>query len=474
MQNPGSMPEPPANRGNINRWYWLLAGGALVVILIAVLVPRPESAPATSTSTNLPAGDTAAASRTAGAGRRPSPRSWNLAPGVSAEEVVTNKVIRFARQRREVLRNFAKQLNVEVPAGFEQFFDAVEAGRWEDIHDQFEALMQTNNSVRNSEGGRVLWPVISETYGVAEAAHNWPAQQLLDFGQAVLGSLRPNMVYVGGNDAGRYIPTLLNETSDGEKHVILTQNAFADSSYLRYLQFLYPDRFNALKEDDHQTAFQDYTTDAAKRLEHDQQFPNEPKQILPGENIQSSEGRVQISSHVAVMAVNEKLLQMLMTKNPELTFAICQSFPFKSTYADAAPLGPLMELRATDPQNALTAEHASESVDYWRATSQQLLANPAADSPVVRQAYAKMAKDQAALFMNRNFNAQAEENFKVACQLCPGSPEVVFSYVNFLSSQNRLADALPVVENAAKVVPADPTLRALLDHLQEAKRTGHF
>ena len=52
-----------------------------------------------------------------------------------------------------------------------------------------------------------------ETYGVAEIAHLWPAQQVLDYGEAVLGSLRPGMVYVGGTDAGRFIPTLLNETS---------------------------------------------------------------------------------------------------------------------------------------------------------------------------------------------------------------------------------------------------------------------
>ena len=53
-----------------------------------------------------------------------------------------------------------------------------------------------------------MWQAVHETYGVAEVAHDWPAQKLLDYGQAVLDSLRPGMVYVGGTDAGRFIPTL--------------------------------------------------------------------------------------------------------------------------------------------------------------------------------------------------------------------------------------------------------------------------
>src|SRR5437899_5063592 len=106
-----------------------------------------------------------------------------------------------------------------------------------------------------------------------------------------------------------------------------------------------------LTEEDTQKAFKDYVTDAQKRLDHDQQFPDEPKQIRPGEDIRVIDGKVQVSGQVAVMAINERLLQTLMSKNPDASFAIEESFPFKSTYAGAVPLGPIMELRATDEQN---------------------------------------------------------------------------------------------------------------------------
>ena len=59
-----------------------------------------------------------------------------------------------------------------------------------------------------------LFAALFETHGVAEIAHDWPAQQLLDYGNSVLGALRPGMIYLGGTDAGRFIPTLLNDTED--------------------------------------------------------------------------------------------------------------------------------------------------------------------------------------------------------------------------------------------------------------------
>src|SRR5947207_14598523 len=100
-----------------------------------------------------------------------------------------------------------------------------------------------------------LWPAILESFGVAESAHDWPAQKLLDYGNAILGSLRPEMVYVGGTDPGRFIPTLLNETGEGERHVVLTQNALADNSYLDYVRFLYNDRLATLSKEDSDAAF---------------------------------------------------------------------------------------------------------------------------------------------------------------------------------------------------------------------------
>jgi len=381
---------------------------------------------------------------------------------------VAQKVSQFVRSRQEILHGLAKHLKFKVPPAFDKFLATAEKGNWEEIQQSWKSLKKAREDNDWSEGASMLWPVITETYGVAETAHTWPAQKLLDFGQAVLGSLRPNMVYVGGNDAGRYIPTLLNETSDGERHIVLSQNAFADASYLAYVRFLYSDRLATLTSDDSQRGFQNYLADAQKRVQHDQQFPNDPRQIRPGEDVRITDNRVQVSGQVAVTAINEKLFQTLMEKNPNMSFAINQSWvAFQSTYASAVPLGPIMELRN---QDGLTPERAAQAVDYWRTTTQQLLSDPAiTGSSPVRLAFGEMASNQAALLLDRKYVAEAEQTFRMAAELLPANPAVVFRYVSFLTGQKRFDDAIPVVQNAAHLAPDNQQFRDLLAQLQRNK-----
>jgi hypothetical protein len=388
-------------------------------------------------------------------------------PAPDAREVVTGKVSRFAQDRLGVVRAMAKRYKVEVPKDVERFFAAVEAGRWEELKDLFGSLKKLRDSSEAPEDFRKLWPAILETFGVAEAAHDWPAQKLLDYGEAVLGSLRPDMVYVGGTDSGRFIPTLLNETSDGERHVVLTQNALADGTYLEYLRFLYSDRITTLTQEDSQCAFQDYMSDAEKRYAHDQQFPDEPKQVRPGEDIHTTDGHIQVSGQMSVMAINEKLFQMMMDKNPNLSFALEESFPFKSTYPNAVPLGPIMELGVPDAQKTFTAAAAAQAVDYWRAASQSLLEG--SDNPgdsAVANTYSKMAVAQAKLLESHNFATEAEQTYRLATDMAPSSPQAVFCYAGFLLGQKRFAEAIPVVETAVNGAPDNQQLRDLLQNLK--------
>ncbi len=468
MQTPlQPSPEQGRARPSHPRWPWLILAVVLVVA-IAIFIPRPERQSPAAASTNAPTSLWKVTTSSSRYSRAVPPR-WHAPPGLTAEEVVTNKLNQFVRNRRELLHKMAEQFKAPVPAEYQRFFDVLDAGDWNQVTNLFEALNNSRDIA--PEARRTFWPLLMETYGVADIVHQWPAQQLLDYGQAVLGSLRPDMVYVGGTDPGRFIPTLLNETSEGDRHMVLTQNALADASYLQYLQFLYGDRLSVVAAGDSQKAFMDYTADAQKRLLHDQQFPNEPKQIRPGEDIRNTDGRVQVSGQLAVMAINENLFRMLMERNPNLSFAIEESFPFKSTYADASVLGPIMELGVKDGQNALTPERAAESVDYWRAMSLQLSSGGAADDlTLARQAYAKMAAGQARLLLDRNYAAQAEEDLRIANQICPWSPEVIFSYVQLLTQQGRFADATAVAENAVKAAPDNPQIGNLLEQLRKLKR----
>jgi tetratricopeptide (TPR) repeat protein len=397
-----------------------------------------------------------------------------LASQQTAQEIVAGKLMKFGKNRREVARAIARRLNVKVPDEVERFFDAVEGGRWDDIDAAHKAMLEDEKQFNQPKSAELheFWRSIQETWGAAREAQNWPAQRLLDYGNSILDSLRPGMIYAGGTDPGCFIPTMMNETGDGDKHITLTQNALADGTYLKYLDVLYGDQMATLTQDDSQRAFQDYLADAQKRLEHDQQFPNEPKQVKPGEDVKVVDGKVQVSGQIAVMAINEKLFQMLMDKNPNASFAMEESFPFQSMYGSASALGPIIEMGSAQQQSDLNATQAAQSVDYWQTAAQQLLSDP--ETPQgsdARKAHSKLISSQAGLLVDHGLSAEAEQEFRIALQLTPESPEAVFRYINLLMSQNRVADALPVVENAIKAAPDNQQFQGLRNNLNDIKKS---
>jgi hypothetical protein len=249
------------------------------------------------------------------------------------------------------------------------------------------------------------------------------------------------------------VPELLNETS-GDPHIIVTQNALADGTYLDYVRELYGDQFTALSPEDLQSGFQKYTADAQKRLQHDLDYPDEPKQVLPGENLQMVDGHLQVSGQVAVMAINQLLLQSLMEKNPDVSFAIQQSFPFQNTYSAALPLGPLMELNAQSGQNQFTADVATQSVDYWSSVTQSLLANPnATGSDYTLRAYSHDVNSTANLLAANNFTDQAEQAYALASQLFPGNPEPVNGLAQLLTQTGHADQAQTLINQFVSKYP---------------------
>jgi hypothetical protein len=419
---------------------------------------RPGAVGPPVAASQLAPGRTADASETASARWQASVASRAPGPALTAREIVAEKLARFGRSRRELALALAQRHQVQMPPKVERFFTAVESGNWEDINAAFKRLNGGDSSAghgaqRSPEVSK-LWPAIIDAYGAAEQVHLWPPQQLLDYGNALLGALRPGMVYVGGTDTGRWIPELLNESSDGERHIVLTQNGLADSTYLDYLRLQYDGALANLSEEDSQRAFQQYLADAQKRLEHDQQFPNEPKQVRPGEEIGVTDGRVQVSGQVAVMMINETLLQMLMQKNPDVSFAIQESFPFRSTYADALPLGPLMELNAASEQNTFTPERASATLDAWRTTAQQVLADPeAVGSDEALRSYSKNAVASARLLAAHGFDTQAEEAYRLALQICPYNPESAGGLADLLAGSGRANEARQLLDEFDRKYP---------------------
>jgi len=471
---------PGQNARGPRLWLWCLATLALVIIFGLLLQPTAKNGEA-SISTNQPSAQNGAGVRMAKLPRHfTNPlRRHQGESEASAGQIVAGKLKTFAVSRRKLAQGLAQRHGITVPASVEKFFDAVEAGNWDEIKARYHEINSGDGSATTHAGRppdiQALWPAIVDAFGAAEQVHLWPPQQLLDYGNSVMNSLSPGMVYVGGTDDGRWVPELMNESSGDTPHIMLTQNGLADDGYLDYVNLQYGDQLATLTAADADQATQNYLADYQQRLAHDQQFPNEPPQIRPGEAVSiGSNGQPQVSgpsSQVSVMAINENLLNMLMNENPQLSFGLQESYPLKSTYGDALPLGPIMELRAADAQNTFTPDIAAQSLSYWNTRTEQLLSDPdAAGSSEALKVYAKDEAAAANLLAAHNYTAEAGQMYGSAVQLAPDQPGAVSGYVNFLLGQNQPQQAIAVAQNA---IQANPNNQQLQNLLNQAKAAAH-
>ncbi len=254
------------------------------------------------------------------------------------------------------------------------------------------------------------------------------------------------MVYMGRTDSGRFIPELLNETSNERPCTIFTINFFYDQNYLDYLGFVYGSRLAPLTSDDYNQGVEGYINDFLKRQQHDHDFPSSDirrKQIFPGETVTNINGTLRPDSLIALWKVNEMLLQILLRKNPNVPFAIEESFPLKSTYTNSTTLGPIIELGVSQAPNTLNAERVTKSIDYWRGAAQQLLSQPEISKwPAVRLAYAKMALGQARLFDECGYKTGAEDVSRLAYKICPDNEEIVFGLAGILFHAGHADEAM--------------------------------
>src|SRR5262249_10336187 len=136
------------------------------------------------------------------------------------------------------------------------------------------------------------------------------------------------------------------------------------------------------------------------------------------------------------------------------SFALEESFPLRTTYGGAIPLGPIMELRAQNAQTTFTAELAGQAVDYWQAMTQQMISDPEAPAgPDPRKTDSHMAWSEANSPADHNFTDQAERAYRLAMQLEPTNPEAVFALSELLAKSGRVDEARQMVEQFQSAHP---------------------
>src|SRR5687768_2790884 len=88
--------------------------------------------------------------------------------------------------------------------------------------------------------------------------------------------------------------------------------------------------------DDAATVFNDYLKDAERR--------SKQNQLKESEEVKKIDGRITVSGQVAVMAINERLVKLIIDKNPGHEFYLEESMPLENLYAHSTPHGLIFRL----------------------------------------------------------------------------------------------------------------------------------
>jgi hypothetical protein len=275
---------------------------------------------------------------------------------------------------------------------------------------------------------------------------------------------------------------------------------------------VYPDmEIHTASPDESTKAFHEYLQDAQRRLDHDRRFPNEPRQIKPGEDVKIIDNKVQVSGQVAVMAINGLLTKVIFDANPDREFFVEESFPLDWMYPHLSPFGIIMKINR-QPLPELTEDMVKADHEFWSQFSNRLIGNWITyDTPISnicafaektylrrdykgfkgrpefirdndgQKAFSKLRSSIAGVYNWRIANAkshtdqqrmlrEAEFAFKQAYAFCPYSPEAVFRYINLLISIGRIEDARLIARTSQKLDPYNPQMQSLVQELERIRQ----
>jgi len=270
--------------------------------------------------------------------------------------------------------------------------------------------------------------------------------------------------------------------------------------------------------EDSQRAFSEYIQDAQRRLQHDMQFPNEPKQIKPGEEVKVVDNRVSVSGQVAVMAINGLLTKIIFDQNPTNEFYVEESFPLDWMYPHLTPFGIIMKINR-NPVPEITEEMVKKDHQFWTDYSDRFIGSWITyDTPVkdicdfalavyrrrefdrlkgspelaetrrafvrddnAQKAFSKLRSAIGGIYFWRVQNSknptenarmlkEAEFAFKQSFAFCPYSPEAVYKYVTLLVNLGRVEDAERVAKTCIEFDPENLGMAGLAQNLAQMRQ----
>jgi hypothetical protein len=280
---------------------------------------------------------------------------------------------------------------------------------------------------------------------------------------------------------------------------------------------IYPDtEIYTPSPEDSQQCFNDYLSDAQTRLQHDTDFPAEPRQLKPGEDVRMENGRVSVSGQVAVMSINGLLTKIIFERNPHHEFYVEESFPLDWMFPYLTPFGIIMKVNRqpvpeitqeiVDKDHAFWSEFSNRTIGNWITcdTTVKEVCDWARDVYIRHDLHAftgdrKFIRDEDAqkafsklrssigssiyMWHSREANSknaaerarvtkEAEFALKQALAMCPYSPEAVFHLMDLLLTQNRIDDAIMILQVCHELDPYNGQITEWIDQLSHGRQGG--
>jgi hypothetical protein len=433
--------------------------------------------------------------------------------GLSGESKPEPEVTRFVAAKRAYLERVAKELGAKLPREIGQMFDAVEQGNWYSVSNLFEVIEKKYGPhVADSRLPYELWYVLQEVGGSYEQMGHWNRKYLRSFAEEIFKVVPKESIYFGGTDPGRFVITAFSEAhEEGKPFFTLTQNQLAGQEYLNYVRRIYGATLKLPSADDLAKAFEQYLADAQKRLDHDRRFPNEPRQLKPGEDVRIVDKRVRVSGQVAVMQINGTLVRKIFEGNMDRDFYVEESFPLDWMYPHLTPEGPIFKLNRK-PIESLPSEVVAKDRAYWdrwirktvglsvtdetsvdevcnfadKIYGQRNLDNFKGDRAFisdvnVQQTFSKLRSASGGMYAwrakeapnapeRRRMAKEADLAFKEAYCLSPINPETVFRYISLLVEERRTDEARRFVQAAKKLKPKDEQTAELEKRIEDLEK----
>jgi hypothetical protein len=421
----------------------------------------------------------------------------------------------FADKEKEA-RFLAEQLHLEVSPDIWRYYEAASREDWNAVGDWWRALTRRNSrNIKDSKQEPALqtpiWFTIIETGSAYEQFENGGTKYFVACANDIIKSIPPGSIYFGGTDQGFALVAAFSKSHQrADPFFTLTQNALPSDNYLTYLRATYGERIYIPTVEDSRAALQQSTEDARTRLEHDRKFPNEPKQVRPGEDISIVDGKVQVAGQMGVIALKGLLSKLIFDKNPDRQFYVDEGFPLEWMYPFLSPNGLILKINRT-PLPELSEAEVRKDLAFWSQYIQPMIGDWLREETSIKtlcdfvqkvyveqdftsfkadpefvtndaanKAFSKLRSSIAGVYAWRLMQAKgpvekqrmsdaADFAFRQAFALCPRSPEAVFRFINLLVQQGRIDDALLIARTASHCAPANTQMGNLIQELQRIK-----